>query len=179
MDVYEDRSTWSTWTAEPVRPRWQLALRFAGSVVWFPVVAVLWVAVAAVFLVVGMFAEVITVFSNTLERGYLNMMGAALDRVGALASWCVSWPELRHEGDPDFYKARVDKVVGRWTARASAPRKPNMPPPPVECAIPLRKYRCVGGWYVAEVALAQGWEVRPTDVRKEVRLKWSAASKTD
>ncbi|WP_267716353.1 hypothetical protein [Streptomyces sp. CoH17] len=31
--------------------------------------------------------------------------------------------------------------------------------------------------YVAEVALAQGWELRPTDVRKEVRLWWSAASR--
>ncbi|MET9764061.1 hypothetical protein ABZ016_34250 [Streptomyces sp. NPDC006372] len=176
MDVYEDRSTW---TAEPVRPRWQLALRFAGSVVWFPVVCVLGAAVMAAFLVVGMFAEVITVFSSRLERGYLNAMGSALKRVGWLASWCVSWPELRHEGDADFYKARVGKVVGRWTARASAPRKPNMPPPPVECAIPLRKYRGVGGWYVAEVALSQGWELRPTDVSKEVRLWWSAASKAD
>jgi hypothetical protein len=70
MDVYESPSTW---TAEPVRPRWQLALRFAGSIVWFPVVCVLWVAVAAAFIVVGMFAEVITAFSNTLERGYLGV----------------------------------------------------------------------------------------------------------
>ncbi|MCL7369769.1 MULTISPECIES: hypothetical protein [Streptomyces] len=31
--------------------------------------------------------------------------------------------------------------------------------------------------YVAEAALAQGWEPRPTDVREEVRLWWSAASR--
>ncbi|MFF7792776.1 hypothetical protein [Streptomyces sp. NPDC007991] len=174
MDVYVDPSTWA---AQPVRPKWQLALRFAGSVVWFPVVCVLWAAVLAVFLVVGMFAEVITVFSNTLERGYLRATELTMNRVGRLASWCVSWPELRHEGDAEYYKARVDKAVAKRTARASAPVKKNKPRPPVECAIPLRAYRGVGGWYVAEVALARGWELRPTDVRKEVRLWWSAASK--
>ncbi|WP_435282525.1 hypothetical protein [Streptomyces koelreuteriae] len=176
MDVYEDPATW---TAEPVRPRWQLALRFAGSVVWFPVVCVLWVAVAAVLLVVGMFAEVITAFSSTLERRFIESAGGTVLRVGRLASWCVSWPELRHEGDAGFYKARVDKAVAKWTARASAPVERQKPRPPVECAIPMRKYRGVGGWYVAEVALAQGWELRPTDVGREVRLWWSAASTGD
>ncbi|GAA5000893.1 hypothetical protein [Streptomyces hyderabadensis] len=60
--------------------------------------------------------------------------------------------------------------------KASAPREPKKARPPVECEIPRRVYRGVGGRYVAEVALAQGWELRPTDVRKEVRLWWSAAS---
>ncbi|MFF7895568.1 hypothetical protein ACFZDI_27430 [Streptomyces sp. NPDC007907] len=174
MDVHEKTATW---TAPPVRPQWQLALRFAGSVVWFPVVCVLWAAVVGAFLVVGMFAEVITAFSSRLERGYLDAMGWTVDRVGRLASWCVSWPELRHEGDVEYYKARVEKAVGKWTARASAPIEPKKPKPPVECAIPLRVYRGVGGWYVAEVALAQGWELRPTDEREEVRLWWAAAPK--
>ncbi|MFF5517118.1 hypothetical protein [Streptomyces coeruleorubidus] len=47
----------------------------------------------------------------------------------------------------------------------------------MECATSLRDHRGVGGRYVAEVALAQGWELRPTDVRREVRSWWSAASK--
>ncbi|MFJ8466706.1 hypothetical protein [Streptomyces swartbergensis] len=119
----------------------------------------------------------ITAFSNTLEHGHLGAMDVMLNRVARPASWCVSWPELRHEGDADSYKACVDKAVAKWTARASAPVEPRKARPPVECAIPLRAYRGVGGWHVAEVALAQGWEPRPTDVRKEVRLWWSAASK--
>jgi hypothetical protein len=73
----------------------------------------------------------------------------------------------------------VEKAVGKWTARASAPIEPKKPKPPVECAIPLRVYRGVGGWYVAKVALAQGWELRPTDEYREVRLWWSAASRVD
>ncbi|WP_086561208.1 hypothetical protein [Streptomyces africanus] len=171
MDVYVDPATWA---AQPVRPRWQLALRFAGSVVWFPVVCVLWAAVLAAFLVVG---EVVTAFSDRLERGYLRVMDVTMNKVGRLASWCVTWPELRHEGDAEYYKARVDKAVAKRTARASAPVKKNKPRPPAECAIPLRAYRGIGAWYVAEVALAQGWELRPSDVRKEVRLWWAAASK--
>ncbi|MFF1705914.1 hypothetical protein [Streptomyces sp. NPDC058252] len=75
-----------------------------------------------------------------------------------------------------YYRARVDKAVSRWTAAASAPPEPKKAKPPVECEIPLHVYRGVGGSYVAEVALAQGWELRPTDVRKEVRLWWAAAS---
>jgi hypothetical protein len=173
MDVYENPATW---TARPVRPRWQLALRFAGSVVWFPVVCVMWAAVMAVFLVLSQFADAITPFSSSFENRFLNTMDKALAGVARLASWCVSWPELRHEGDVAYYKARVEKAVGKWTARASAPARPKKPKPPVECAIPLRDYRGVGGWYVAEVALAQGWELRPTDEYKEVRLWWSAAS---
>ncbi|MFI7015087.1 hypothetical protein [Streptomyces sp. NPDC050164] len=176
MAVYEDTSTWS---AEPVRARWQLALRFVGSIVWFPVVCVLWVAVMIPLFVVGMFADGIAAVSNSFERAYMNFFDTTLGRVARLASWCVTWPELRHEGDTDYYKARVDKAVGNWTARASAPIEPKKARPPVECEIPLRDYRGVGGWYVAEVALAQGWELRPTDVGKEVRLWWSAASKAD
>ena len=71
------------------------------------------------------------------------------------------------------------RKLGRWTAKASAPRGPKKARPPVECAIPLRDYRGAGGSYVAQVALAQGWELRPTDVRKEVRLWWTAASHID
>ncbi|MFF7870145.1 hypothetical protein ACFZCT_27270 [Streptomyces qaidamensis] len=89
----------------------------------------------------------------------------------------MTWPELRHEGDVEYYRARVDRVVAARTARASAPAGPKKPKPPAECAIPLRDYRGVGGWYVAEVALAQGWELRPTDRRREVRLWWPAASR--
>lgn len=71
---------------------------------------------------------------------------------------------------------RPEKVVGEWTAKAANPRDPKKFRRVMECETPMRDYRGVGGSYVAQVALAQGWELRPTDMRKEVRLWWSAAS---
>jgi hypothetical protein len=165
MDVYEDPATW---TPEPVRSRGVLAPRFIGTVLFLPVLYVFWLTAVVVLVVVSTFTEAIASIS----------MDRTIERISRVPSWCVSWPELRHEGDSAYYRARVDKVVAAWTARASAPRAPKKTPP-VECAIPLRDYRGVGGSYVARIALAQGWELRPTDVRKEVRLWWSAASRVD
>ncbi|KMS73250.1 membrane protein [Streptomyces viridochromogenes] len=173
MYEYEDPSRWMP---EPVRPQGQLTLLFIASVVFFPVLVVVWLAAFAVLLAVGLLTEVIAAFSDRYEQGFLKLMDRTLDLLAGLASWCVTWPELRHEGDTAYYRARVDKVVARWTARASAPARPNRVKPPVECAIRLRDYRGVGGGYVTEAARAQGWELRPTDVRKEVRLRWAAAS---
>ncbi|MFC7263587.1 hypothetical protein [Streptomyces lutosisoli] len=176
MHVYEDPATW---TPEPVRPKWQLVLRFIASVVYAPALCVVWVATALAFLAIGLLVEVIAAFSERVEHDFGEFMDRTLERLGDLATWCVWWPEVRHEGDTEYYRARVDKTVTRWTAAASAPRRPKKAKPPVECAIPLHVYRGVGGSYVAEVALAQGWELRPTDARKEVRLWWAAASHVD
>ncbi|MEV0176420.1 hypothetical protein AB0I00_35570 [Streptomyces sp. NPDC050803] len=166
MDVYEDPATW---TPEPVRARWKLALRFVGTVLFVPLFCVFWLAAAVVLSVVDTVAEAVGATGT----------GRAFARISHLPSWCVSWPELRYEGDTAYYKARVERVVGDWTAKALAPRNLKKYRRLVECEIPLRDYRGVGGWYVAEVAVAQGWELRPTDVRNEVRLWWSAASHVD
>ncbi|MBZ9640455.1 hypothetical protein [Streptomyces sp. PSKA30] len=176
MLAYEDPANWGP---EPVRPRWQLTLRFIATVVCFPVLCVVGLATFVFFLAFGLLTEVVAMFSERYERGVLDAMESALNRIAALGSWMVTWPQLRHEGDTEYYRAQVDKVVADWTARASAPPEPNKAKPPVECEIPLSVYRGVGARYAAEVALAQGWELRPTDVRKEVRLWWSAASRVD
>ncbi|MER7373849.1 hypothetical protein [Streptomyces lanatus] len=176
MYEYEDPSRW---TPEPVRSRGKLTLLFIATVVLFPVLVVVWLAVFAVVLGVALLTEAIAMISSRYERGFSKVMDRVMDRVSSLAGWCVTWPELRHEGDTEYYRARVDKKVAQWTALASAPARPNKVKPPVECAIALRDYRGVGGGYVAHAARAQGWELRPTDVRKEVRLWWSAASRPE
>ncbi|NUS76166.1 MAG: hypothetical protein HOV70_08170 [Streptomyces sp.] len=172
MDVYEDPATW---TAEPVRPKGLLRTRFIATVLFLPVLWVFWLAVILVTIAVGLVTEVIVVLSTSYENGLFKMLDRAIARM-RLPSWGVTWPELRHEGDTAYYRARVEKVVGAWTAKAANPRDPKKFRRVVECEIPMRDYRGVGGAYVAQVALAQGWELRPTDVRKEVRLWWSAAS---
>ncbi|MFE7929877.1 hypothetical protein ACFU6S_14255 [Streptomyces sp. NPDC057456] len=176
MHAYEDPATW---TREPTRPRWQLVLRFAATLGCFPVLCALWLGVAAVLFVVGLFADAIAAVSDSFERGYLRFTDDTLGGIVRLGSWFVTWPELRHEGDTEYYQARVDRRVAHWTTLASAPHEPKKARPPVECAIPLRDYRGVSAGYVAEVAVGQGWELRPSDVRKEVRLWWSAASHVD
>ncbi|MGP4090384.1 hypothetical protein [Streptomyces sp. KR55] len=176
MLTYEDPTAWGP---EPVRPRWQLTLRFIATVVCFPVLCVVGLATFVFFIALAFLTEVIAMFSSSYERGFGEVMDSALERVIRLGSWFVTWPQLRHEGDTEYYRAKVDKVVADWTARASVLPEPNKPKPPVECEIALSVYRGVGARYVAEVALAQGWELRPTDVRKEVRLWWAAASRVD
>ncbi|KKD08499.1 membrane protein [Streptomyces sp. WM6386] len=176
MHVYENHAAWAP---ERVRPKGQLVLRFILTVLYTPVQFLMWLVALVIFLAVSLVTEIITVFSTSFEQGLFKAGDRVLDPLAKWPSWCVSWPELRHEGDTAYYRARVEKAVGRWTKRASVPRDPKKPRPPVECAIPLRDYRGVGGAYVAQVAVAQGWELRPTDVRKEVRLWWSAASHVD
>lgn len=173
MYAYEDPSRWMP---EPVRPRVKLTLLFIATLVFFPVLVVVWLAVFAVLLAVGVLTEVIAAFSDRYEQGFLKLMDRTLGPLMGLASWCVSWRELRHEGDTQYYRARVDKVLARRTAQASAPPRPNRAKPPVECVIQRRHYRGVGAGYVVEAARAQGWELRPSDIRKEVCLGWAAAS---
>lgn len=153
-----------------------MTLLFVASVMFFPVLVVVWLAVFAVLLAVGVLTEVIAAFSDRYERGFMKLMDRTLDPLAGLARWCVTWPELRHEGDTAYYRARVDKKIARSTARASAPARPNRAKPPVACSLHRRTYRGVGAGYVAEAARAHGWELQPSDVRKEVRLTWAAAA---
>ncbi|MGC9439224.1 hypothetical protein [Streptomyces sp. WG5] len=162
-----------SWAPGPVRPRWRLALRFAATLVFFPLLCVVWPAVAVVLFVVGLFTDAVTALRQGFGDGCMRFMDDTLGAIARLGSWCVSRPELRHEGGTAYYRARVDRTVARWTARATDPEGGESP---VECEIPRRDHGGAGGRYVAEVALAQGWELRPTDVRTEVRLRWSAAS---
>ncbi|MER5254569.1 MULTISPECIES: hypothetical protein [unclassified Streptomyces] len=166
------------WVAWPVRPRWQVVLGFLALLAYLPLWCVFAVVVVAGVLVVLFVAEIVEVISSSTEKKLDGLSDRMLERL-RLPDWCVTWPELRHEGDADYYRARVDKIVGRWTAQASAPREPKKPNPPVECEIPWRNYRGVGGGYVVRTATAQGWEPRPSEPEKSVRLWWSAASGTE
>ncbi|MFC8129104.1 hypothetical protein [Streptomyces sp. NPDC057302] len=166
------------WVAAPVRPRWQLVLGFVGMIAYVPLWCVLAAVVIAGVIVVLFLASVVDVLSSSAERKLDGLSDRMLERL-RMPGWCVTWPELRHEGDTAYYRARVDKVIGRWTAQAAAPRRPKKPLPRVECEIPWRNYRGVGGHYVVETATAQGWELRPSEPRESVRLWWSAATQTD
>ncbi|WP_367040505.1 hypothetical protein [Streptomyces sp. Je 1-332] len=166
------------WVAAPVRPRGLLVLGFVGMIAYIPVWCALAVVKVAGFIVCLLLADIVGSVSDSGGRKLVALSDRMLGRL-RLPGWCVTWPELRHEGDTAYHRARVDKVVGRWTARASAPRKPNKRLWPVECEIPWRVYHGVGGHYVVETATAQGWELRPSEPRVSIRLWWSAATQSE
>ncbi|GHF01447.1 hypothetical protein GCM10018785_75090 [Streptomyces longispororuber] len=163
------------WGAEPVRPTWQLVPRFLVTMIVLPVWWLLLLCLFAALLVFAMFAEVLTVIPG-FERGFERVMDATVGRIPIWPRWTVTWPELRHEGDTAFYRARVDAYLDTWTKRASARRKSGAPSTVRTCEVPLRKYRGAGGGYVVAAATARGWEPRPSDPAKEIRLEWPAAS---
>ncbi|MGX1253595.1 hypothetical protein RKD48_006106 [Streptomyces ambofaciens] len=119
METYEDPATWAP---EPVRPRWSLVLKFVATLLFFPLLCAFWLAAAAVLFVVGLFADAIAAVSEGFGRGYMRFMDHTLGGIARLGSWCVTWPELRHEGDVPYYRARVEKVVGNWTRQGPPPR---------------------------------------------------------
>ncbi|MEV5982357.1 hypothetical protein [Streptomyces sp. NPDC052114] len=167
------------WVAWPARPRWQLVLRFVGTVLFMPFWIALGIAVFLGTLAIGLLTEVIAAVSSSYEKAFDGFMDRAMGRITTLPRWCVLWAEMRHEGDAAYYRAVVDKQLARWTARASAPRVPKKPRPPSECEIFRRDYRGCGGHYVVQAAAAQGWELRPSTPGESIRLWWSAASDPD
>ncbi|MEU1874340.1 hypothetical protein [Streptomyces sp. NPDC019793] len=158
METYEDPATWAP---EPVRPRWSLVLKFVATLLFFPLLCAFWLAAAAVLFVVGLFADAVAAVSEGFGRGYMRFMDHTLGGIARLGSWCVTWPELRHEGDVPYYRARVEKVVGNWTRQASAPHEPKKARPPVECEIPRRVYRGVGGRYSPKSPSPRGGNCGP------------------
>lgn len=164
-----------SWVAWPVRPRWQLALGFIASLAYVPLWCVLAVVVVAGVLVVLLLMQIVEAVSSSAEKKLDGLSDRMLERL-RVPDWCVTWPELRHEGDTAYYRARVDTFLDRWTALASAPPEPKKQRPPVECRLPWRNYRGVGGDYVVTAAAARGWELRPSEPDEAIRLWWSAAS---
>ncbi|WP_256639712.1 hypothetical protein [Streptomyces murinus] len=168
MNSSEDPAAWEP---PPVRPRGRLAARFVASLLYAPLHVLLCLAILGVLVVWGAVMDVVTAFSERAEKA-ADRQGDLLTAPTAWPSWCVGLRELRHEGDAGYYRAHVDRAIVRRTAQVSRPR-PTAPP---NWRIPLRDFRGAGARYVAERAFAQGWQLRPSDVRKEVHLYWSTAS---
>ncbi|WP_234365159.1 hypothetical protein [Streptomyces sp. RTd22] len=167
--MYHDDS----WGPLPPRSATPLVFRFVLSVLILPL---WWLLLAVLFLVFLAFALVADIF--TLIPGFEKGFGKVMDRFHAAVAlwpaWSVTWPELRHEGDADYYRARADgKVAGLTTAQLTA-REAGKAPPPGPYDIPVRDYRAVGAGHVLEVARGHGWDLShdlPSDPARIVRLR--------
>ncbi|MFD7506171.1 hypothetical protein [Streptomyces sp. NPDC059850] len=162
-----------SWGPLPPRPPATLWLRFALSVLILPL---WWLLLAVLFVVLLAFALVADIFA--LVPGFEKGFGKGIDRsrraLELWPAWCVTWPELRHEGDTDHYRARADGKVAGLTDKQLAAREAGKPPPPGPYDVPVRDYRAVGAGYVVETARARGWDLShdlPSDPARIVRLR--------
>ncbi|MEU1667751.1 hypothetical protein ABZ547_30100 [Streptomyces sparsogenes] len=167
--MYRDES----WGPLPARPMALLVPLFLLTVVVLPVWWLLLLAVFLVFLGVAVVGEVLSLVPG-FEKGFFKLIDWFGDRVEIWPRWCVTLPELLHEGDAAFYRARVDKKLGAWTRKEEEARAARKAPPPGPHDIPLRDFRGVGAGHVVQAARELGWELshdRPTDPERVVRLR--------
>ncbi|MGK5638079.1 hypothetical protein ACSNOK_07135 [Streptomyces sp. URMC 126] len=182
MYAYQDSSLVSDGSglrqAVPARPVRRLVPLFVATVVVLPLWWLLLLAFVVAFLFFAPFLDVLAIIpgaERAVER-VGNKVGMKMENKEPLyPGWVVTWPELRHEGDADFYRARVDRYLDRRTERASMPKGRRKSGAPMECEVPLRKYRGVGGAYVIEAATARGWEPELSSPADRIRLRWPAA----
>jgi hypothetical protein len=153
----------TSWDPSPVRGPLRLTVQFLLTVVYAPLHWTFCLVLALTLTVVGMFLEVLS-WIPAVESGLLKLMDAVFGVVPLWPLWFVTLPELRHEGDMDFYRARVERQL---TAPLRAAK------PPRELEVPRRKYRALGAGYVAQAAPVHGWELHPDtpfDPWREVKL---------
>ncbi|MFC9928297.1 hypothetical protein [Streptomyces sp. NPDC127190] len=164
MNSYEDPAAWEP---PPARHRGLLVVRFVASLLYWPVHMVWCLVLLGVLTAVGAVVDLVGSVSTRAEKA-VERRGDRLADLMLLPSWYVGLREVRHEGDAGYYRARVDRAVARHTEQVTQQR----PLVSREWSISRRDYRGAGARYVAERALAQGWQLRPSDVRKKVILHW-------
>ncbi|MGA6153166.1 hypothetical protein ACPEIC_07510 [Stenotrophomonas sp. NPDC087984] len=163
----------ASWGPLPSRSAFWLLIRFVLTVLLLPLWWALIVVIFLGFIAFGIVAEILTVIPG-FEKGFLGLIDKFGDNVAVWPAWCVTLPELRHEGDVAFYRARVDKRIAVWTSKELAAQKAKKAPPPGPHDVAVREYRGVGAGYVVEAARARGWELshdRPSDPLRVVRLR--------
>lgn len=161
----------SCWEPVPARSTANLVARFVLTVVLLPLHWALVLAGLLALLAFSFVGDLLKLIPGA-EKGFLRGLDALSDRVKVWPRWFVSWPELRHEGDAEFYRARADEAVAKHTSAATTTRKGRVPP--WTCEIPVRKYRAVGAGYVLRTAESRGWALRHdehSDLPNEIRLR--------
>lgn len=133
------------WDPVPHRSRTGLIVRHICTVIYFPVHVVLCLAVFAVLLAIGLVGEVLWFLEKPLDR----LMDRALDPLPVRPRWWVTWSELRHEGDPDFHRARVEKLL---TAKK---------PTTTTALLRFHYYRGIGARGALDIAARHGWQPDP------------------
>lgn len=103
-----------TLTAPPApRPTPVLVARHVATVLYFPLHVVVIFAVFAAYLAFTLCCELLS-WIPKVETAWGKLSNRFLDALPLWPRWFVSYPELRHEGDAAFYRARLERTLGRW-----------------------------------------------------------------
>lgn len=140
------------WGPRPPRSRAGLVTRFVLTVLYFPLHVVLWIVVAALFLVVAQVAELVCAVLPFLEKHADGLFDRWAERFPVRPRWWVSWPELRHEGDAAYAAERVERHLAKRTEQARKTAN-------VKESYGVHRYRAIGARAVLEIAWRYGWSV--------------------
>ncbi|PRY00760.1 hypothetical protein [Allonocardiopsis opalescens] len=165
-----DDPAWGPLPARPAALRWLLLLPL--TLLFLPLWWVLWVLFAICCYGAAAVAQLLVYLVPRAETGAVRVLDALLSRVPFIPLWCVTPVALVRDGDTAYYRARVDRRVGRQTRL-------------VETAGPAREihrdldlgahyYRGAGAAYVLGVASEQGWRLHPvlrSHPRRRLRLR--------
>ncbi|WP_329377974.1 hypothetical protein [Streptomyces sp. NBC_01716] len=161
------------WGPLPVRPavlRWLLLLPL--TLVFLPLWWLVWVFLALCFYGVAMVAQLIVYLVPRAESGAVRVLDATLGQVPFIPLWCVTPVELIREGDPAYYRDRVDRRVEKQTRRVETATHNREHHRDLELG--AHYFRGAGAGHVLRVASEQGWSLHPvlrSHPRRRLRLR--------
>jgi hypothetical protein len=161
------------WGPVPARPavlRWLVLLPL--TVLFLPLWWVVWLLAVVVLYFVAPFVELFVYLLPRTENGAVRMLDATVGRLPFVPLWCVGPVELLHEGDAEFYRARVERRVERATRRAESSQ--GIVRSERELDLGARFFRGVGAGYVLRLAADRNWDFHPvlrSRPRRRVRLR--------
>ncbi|GCD42461.1 hypothetical protein [Streptomyces paromomycinus] len=127
----------------------------------FPFHVVMWIALFAVVVALGLVGEIVLTVLFFLERPALSLMERALAYIPVRPQWWATWREIRHEGEPGFARTRiVEELNSRKPKTTSGPLRGHL-------------YRGIGPRAALEIAASSGWQLSdkaPLHPRIELNL---------
>lgn len=154
------------WDPKPNRSRPVLILCHMGTLIHFPVHVVMWLAVFALVIALSLVGEFVFAVLFFLEKPALDLLERTLDRIPFRPKWWATWSEVRHEGDPGFARARIEKVLNGQKPESGSAR------------LRAYRYRGIGPLGALEIAAPLGWQLsdgRTVRPRTELNLRRAPA----
>ncbi|MEO3756158.1 hypothetical protein [Streptomyces sp. B6B3] len=167
------------WGPLPVRSaalRWLVLLPL--TLVFLPVWWVVWVLLALCFYGIAPVVQLVVYLMPRSENGAIRMLDATLGRVPFIPRWCVTPVALVREGDAEYYRARVDRKVGKKTRLAAASSLGLHR----DLELGVHYFRGAGAGHVMRVASELGWSLHPllrSHPRRRLRLRHNGRPQPD